>query len=467
MTSHLQAQNGTEPSYDAFVSHSSQDAGVARSLVAALEKFGLRCFVTPRDIVPGKEWGEAIIDGIRQSRTMVLVYSSHSNDSKQVLREVERAVNRSLPIVPFRIENLQPSRALEYFISAHHWLDAFEPPVEDHFEKLSDTVQALLTRSSSSDDHSLLTTGDFPKLLPPRWRTSYRWFRKRGSAILLALAVLTFIGALALVVSSGRTPFSAPDWPEAVRAEDWIKWRKQVHDKLGGSPVTEQSLRDALLLNRPGRPSPNQHAVMLRREQALADVFLSYEGVRSLLGRRFGIDDSFLGTGLAKPVNAPYAHATIHEYLIPNHADSHARIWTKRIDADDEVMDLPVQDLIEKDTQDDARLTKLRTLITQRLALKDKELPPVVRFALLNAKDYSHRLGRKEALRVFACNLSEVWTRRLREATELSGCPWKSGASVYIWVFLPNSQKEVTPATWGDVFRNAPDWLKESEAPPQ
>ena len=42
--------------------------------------------MAPRDIIPGKEWGEAIIDGISQCPLMILIFSSHSNQSQQVRR---------------------------------------------------------------------------------------------------------------------------------------------------------------------------------------------------------------------------------------------------------------------------------------------------------------------------------------------------------------------------------------------
>jgi hypothetical protein len=59
---------------------------------------------------------------------------------------VERAVAKGIPIVPFRIEDVPMSKALEYFISSPHWLDALTPPLERHLEYLARTVQLLLSR---------------------------------------------------------------------------------------------------------------------------------------------------------------------------------------------------------------------------------------------------------------------------------------------------------------------------------
>ena len=50
--------------FDAFISYSSKDKAIADAAVATLEAKGIRCWVAPRDITPGKEWSESIIEGI-------------------------------------------------------------------------------------------------------------------------------------------------------------------------------------------------------------------------------------------------------------------------------------------------------------------------------------------------------------------------------------------------------------------
>jgi VHL beta domain/TIR domain len=94
--------------------------------------------------VPGVEWGAAIVEAIENSRAVVLIFSSHADQSPQVRREIERAVNQGVPIIPFRIENLQPTRSLAYFMSSVHWLDAISPPIENHLLRLADILNALL-----------------------------------------------------------------------------------------------------------------------------------------------------------------------------------------------------------------------------------------------------------------------------------------------------------------------------------
>ena len=135
--------------HDVFISHSRKDKTVADAVCATLEKGGTRCWIAPRDVVPGTQWGEAIIDAISNCKVMVLVFSSNANESQQIVREVERAVNKGIPVIPFRVEDVDPNKSLEYYISAPHWLDALTPPLEKHIEQLNSTIKLLISKQQA------------------------------------------------------------------------------------------------------------------------------------------------------------------------------------------------------------------------------------------------------------------------------------------------------------------------------
>ena len=103
--------------HDVFLSHSEKDKAVADTIVARLEAESVTCWVAPRDVVPGADWGESIINAIESSRIMILIFSRNANVSPQIKREVERAVNKGVYIIPFRVDDIPPARSLEYFIS--------------------------------------------------------------------------------------------------------------------------------------------------------------------------------------------------------------------------------------------------------------------------------------------------------------------------------------------------------------
>jgi TIR domain len=116
--------------FDAFISYAHADKPIADAACAALEAANIRCWIAPRDIDPGRDYGEALVEAIEGGKVFVLIFSRNANASPQIKREVERAVSKGLPIIPVRIEDVAPNRNLEYFISSPHWLDAFPPPRE-------------------------------------------------------------------------------------------------------------------------------------------------------------------------------------------------------------------------------------------------------------------------------------------------------------------------------------------------
>lgn len=142
--------------HDVFIIYATEDKLTADAMVATLEEDRLRCWIAPRDVLPGASWAQAIIEAINQSRVIVLVFSSRSNDSPQVMNEVERAASKGIPIIPVRIEDVPLSPSLELFISSRHWLDALTPPLEQHLQHLAETVNMLLSRES---DRQQLGTG--------------------------------------------------------------------------------------------------------------------------------------------------------------------------------------------------------------------------------------------------------------------------------------------------------------------
>ena len=75
---------------DIFISYSSKDETVANGLCSQFEKEGLSCWIAPRNIEVGQEYGGEIIKGIEESKVFFLCLSGASNESQHVLRDVGR-----------------------------------------------------------------------------------------------------------------------------------------------------------------------------------------------------------------------------------------------------------------------------------------------------------------------------------------------------------------------------------------
>ena len=62
--------------HDVFLSYASTDRPAADAICAALEARGIRCWIAPRDVPAGADWGEAILTAIGRAHAMVLVLSA-------------------------------------------------------------------------------------------------------------------------------------------------------------------------------------------------------------------------------------------------------------------------------------------------------------------------------------------------------------------------------------------------------
>jgi Tol biopolymer transport system component len=190
--------------HDVFISYSAKNKIAADAACVMLESQGIRCWMAPRDVLPGMEWGECIIDAIEQARIMVLIFSADADASSQIRREVERAVNHGVAILPLRIEDVLPGKALEYFLSNVHWLDAWTPPLEAHLKQLADTIRVLFKRMPARETPKATEPTPQPaeamrvvpqavKPAPPAVeRKQRRWWpwAVGGTALLLAVGLL-------------------------------------------------------------------------------------------------------------------------------------------------------------------------------------------------------------------------------------------------------------------------------------
>jgi tRNA A-37 threonylcarbamoyl transferase component Bud32 len=146
---------------DCFISHSSQDRAAALAIRNQLEQDGLSCWMAPEDVRAGYNWNEEIVDGIASSRSMILVVSKRSNESPHVMREVLALEGKPLFVV--RIEDVEPSKGLRFFVQGIQWLDAFGDAFERRIADLCDDVRQRLDKAREPEP------GSEQRLVGGRW----------------------------------------------------------------------------------------------------------------------------------------------------------------------------------------------------------------------------------------------------------------------------------------------------------
>lgn len=118
--------------YDVFISYSSIDRQIAFEICYILEQHDLKCWIAPRNITIGKPYADEIINAIRSTQIIVLVMSENSLNSEYVLHEIKNAADYQRPILPFKIDEAMPEKAMGVYIDSKHWLEAFPNPHEKY-----------------------------------------------------------------------------------------------------------------------------------------------------------------------------------------------------------------------------------------------------------------------------------------------------------------------------------------------
>lgn len=208
-----------------FISYASKEAQTAQKLCAIIENSGYHCFIAPRDIRSGHEYAEEIASGIDRADAVVVLMSKASNSSPHVLREIERAVSKSKPILVYKLEEVELTKSMEYFLMTCQWLEKGNDNFEDIVKGLHGLCGEDITTESVKKKKAglkwpilaaisavailavtgwmILTAGDKPKIKPGetitmgsyngediQWRV-LRISEDGAEAVLLADRVLT------------------------------------------------------------------------------------------------------------------------------------------------------------------------------------------------------------------------------------------------------------------------------------
>ena len=142
-----------ESAYDVFISYSSKNKTVVDALCHFLEEKKIRCWMAPRDILPGQNYAEAIAQAMSKVKVFILVYSNSSLSSQWVQSETNLAVSKKKIIIPFRLDDCSfEGTAMELYLNDRHWIDAIPDPAKA-FGNVAEAIFSFLriTPSASTE----------------------------------------------------------------------------------------------------------------------------------------------------------------------------------------------------------------------------------------------------------------------------------------------------------------------------
>ena len=112
------------PESAAFISYAREDLFLAERIRRGLIEYHLPVFQDLNSIRPGDDFRDAIAQGLRNTRCVVVLLSRHSIQSKEVLIEVEMAKRAGLPVVPVILDQaaVDKPNPLHHQIADLQWI---------------------------------------------------------------------------------------------------------------------------------------------------------------------------------------------------------------------------------------------------------------------------------------------------------------------------------------------------------
>lgn len=132
----------------AFISHHSSQVETARQLKKVLGINGVDGWMAPDDIDPGRPFDQAIIEQVRRSDLIILLFCSRSDQSRHVKRELMMAENGDKLIFPVRLENID-AEGLAYWLNDYQWIDWFDRR-DDTIQRMIDTIKRIVAVSTAN-----------------------------------------------------------------------------------------------------------------------------------------------------------------------------------------------------------------------------------------------------------------------------------------------------------------------------
>ncbi len=125
---------------DIFLSYCRADRPLAERFVSTAAARGIEVWFD-EEIEAGEDWREKIVDALGAAKALVILFSDHSNASRQLIKELALADNLQKPIVPVLVSDCEPKGAYLYEMASRNWIKIHPHPET----RLSALIDKLIT----------------------------------------------------------------------------------------------------------------------------------------------------------------------------------------------------------------------------------------------------------------------------------------------------------------------------------
>jgi hypothetical protein len=137
--------------HDVFICFSSKDETIAKGVVQFLEARAIKCWISARDVEPGQNYQESIVQALESAKIIVFLFSENSNKSGEIKKELSLGASVNIAVIPLRLSNISPSGALRYELATKQWIDLF-PDRELALGRLAERVNDILRNPAAMED---------------------------------------------------------------------------------------------------------------------------------------------------------------------------------------------------------------------------------------------------------------------------------------------------------------------------
>jgi len=132
-----------------FISYSTKDQRFASDLYEVLNEQNVDCFLASEDLMASVNWITELTRQLKKSWLVLLLVTPSSTRSIYVLRELNVAVSKDIPIYPVLLKPTNLSDEIEFLISVHQITDVSEMNWPEPVQLILNTVQALYQKRTS------------------------------------------------------------------------------------------------------------------------------------------------------------------------------------------------------------------------------------------------------------------------------------------------------------------------------
>jgi TIR domain len=149
-------------SYDIFLSYCRNDKALADQFIEAAKQRGLTVWYDQM-ISGGQDWRNSIVEALQNSKSLVILFSEASNDSRQLIKELAIADNFTTLVIPILIEDTEPRGSYLYEMASRNWMNLYPNP-SSRLDGLMDRLAAQLgSQSAPSFPASFAAEADIVK----------------------------------------------------------------------------------------------------------------------------------------------------------------------------------------------------------------------------------------------------------------------------------------------------------------